>query len=94
MNSGQWKLEEIEKKEMELRGRWVVLKLKLTDWLEKSIANCPIADDYKGIKCIVDATHQLDKMIGACQDGTNSVTDAIDTKERAESILKRLDNRL
>jgi len=81
---------QIEQQELELRGRWVVLKLKCTDWLEQSLKDLPYAEDYKGIKCIVDSINQLEKLIGVEVDAPAQMTDQMDATKRTQSILSKL----
>jgi len=86
-------IEQIEQKELELRERWVVLKFKLTDWLEKTLEQIPLGVDHKGIKCIVDSINQLEKLVGANVKAPGKLIDQATAKDRTESILDRLQNR-
>lgn len=81
---------QIEQQELELRGRWVALKLKLTDWLEETLKDLPYADDYKGVKCIVDSINQLEKLIGSESSTPAQMTDQMDARDRTKSILDKL----
>ena len=85
-----WTNEQIDQKERELRCRWIVIKLKLTDWLENSLVDIPNAQDYKGIKCIIDATSLLEKMIGSTPSNPTE-RDIRDDTTRVQAILKKLD---
>ena len=83
---------DIEEKSLQLRGMWLELKLRLTDWLAETVDNMPIGDDYKGVKCIVDSINQLEKLIGNTGQETNSTADMIQTADRTKSIIDRLES--
>ena len=82
--------EEIAKGELELRGKWLKVKLMLTDWLAETVDGMPLGTDHRGVKCIVDSLNQLDKLIGLDSSHNDRAQDIIDKQDRTESILEKL----
>ena len=82
--------DEIAKGELELRGKWLGVKIQLTDWLAITCKDLPIGGDHKAIKCIVDSLNQLDKLIGADNAPDPQPGDVIAAKDRTSSIISKL----
>ena len=82
--------EEIAEGELLLRGKWLGVKLQLTDWLAETCRNMPQGGDHKAIKCIVDSLNQLDKLIGADTSSDPVAGDMMPAVDRTKSILDKL----
>ena len=81
---------DIDRDALQLKGRWLELKLRLTDWLAETIETMPIGEDYRGVKSILDSISQLEKLIGNTGNETMIESDLDQTKERTQSIIERL----
>jgi len=82
--------DEIAEGELLLRGKWLGVKLQLTDWLAQTCKNLPEGGDHKAIKCIVDSLNQLDKLIGSENAPEPLPGDMVQQHERTASIIAKL----
>jgi hypothetical protein len=84
--------EELEMRQEELKLKWVMVKLKMTTWLNDSMTGMPVGEKASEIKCMVDSIAVMEKLAGVSAETPEDLDKGLKTLgKRTKNIAKRLD---